>query len=213
MMEKNTTELTHEYIHEHPHIKHCLKKRLINYSSLARIIAKELDIEKKTSKEAILIAARRLQEKLKKEHTVEPEVIALLSKSEIEIRNKIVVFILKKSITFESLGIIQNNIKKESGLFYALEGSNNYTIITQEKYAVNFERKFKEDIIKTNRSLALINIKSPKEIETTCGVISYLTSLFSENGVNINEFFSCWTDTIFIIASQDLNKSLNFLKF
>ena len=58
---KNTTELTHEYVHEHPHIKHCLKQGLINYSSLARFIAKELDIEKKTSKEAILIAAGRLE--------------------------------------------------------------------------------------------------------------------------------------------------------
>ena len=66
-MEKTTAEITVEYIKEHSDIKSCLKKRLLNYSSLSRLIAKELDIEKKTSKEAILIAARRFREKLKKE--------------------------------------------------------------------------------------------------------------------------------------------------
>ncbi len=43
--------------------------------------------------------------------------------------------------------------------------------------------------------------------------ISYLTSLFYENGVNILEFLSCWTDTLFIIDEKDLNKAINFLKF
>ena len=73
-MEKNTTEMTNEYINEHPHIKNCLKRGLINYSALARYIAKELDIEKKSSKEAILIASRRKQDSLKKEFGPEKEI-------------------------------------------------------------------------------------------------------------------------------------------
>ena len=212
-MEKNTTEITNEYINEHPHIKNCLKRGLINYSALARHIAKELDIEKKSSKEAILIAARRKQDNLKKEFGQEKEISKLLSDSEIEIKNKIIVFIIEKNVNFETLENIQSQIKKESGFSYILEGSDNYTIITQEKYVQIIEKSMKNKIIKMNKQMVLINIKSPKEIETIPGVASYLTSLFAENGVNIYEFLSCWTDTIFIIDSKDLNKSINFLKF
>jgi len=212
-MDKNTTELTNEYIDEHPHIKNCLKKGLINYSSLSRHIAKELNIEKKTSKEAILIAARRKQNNLEKEISQEKNISKILLNSEIELKNKINVIILNKNLNFELIKKIQDKIKKESGFLYILEGSDNYTIITQNKFMNNIKKELNSNIIKLNKNMVLLNIKSPKEIETIPGVVSYLTSLFSENNVNIYEFLSCWTDTIFIIDSKDLNKSINFLKF
>jgi len=151
IMEKNTSELTNEYIGKHPYIKNCLKKGLINYSSLARHIAKELGIEKKTSKEAILIAARRTHERLKKTVKFEKEIHTLLLNSEIEIKNKIVVFILEKTLLSDSLEKMQIQIKKLSGTSYVLEGSDNYTIITQEKFIQLIEKNFKNKIIKSNK--------------------------------------------------------------
>ena len=206
---KTTAELTIEYIKSHPNIKSCLKNGLINYSSLARQISKELKIEKKTSIEAILVAARRFQDKLSKEKVYEKKIKYLLRDSEIEIKNKIVVFIINKSISKESFQKIQS----EAGLFYVLEGSNSYTIITQEKNAVQLEKKLKGFIIKTNKDLALVNIISVKDIENIPGVIAYLTSLFAENGVNILEFLSSWTDTLFVIDKKDVNKVIEFLEF
>jgi len=210
-MGESTAKLTEKYINEHPYIKNSLKKGLINYSALSRYIAKELGIEKKSSKEAILIAARRIHDKLRKETVKEKEISQLLSKSEMEIKTKMVVFILEKNVDFNLIYSIQNQIKRESGLSYVLEGSDNYTLITQERFSQLIEKKLRSKIIKTNRKMVMIDIKSSREIETTCGVIAYLTSLFAENGVNIYEFLSCWTDTIFIIDSKDLNKLINFL--
>ncbi|MBW3002643.1 ACT domain-containing protein [Candidatus Woesearchaeota archaeon] len=212
-MKKSTTELTVDYIKEHPCIKSCLKKGLINYSSLARLVAKDLNIEKKTSKEAILIAARRFHDKLKKEAGHEKKIESLLSKSELEIKNKIVVFILEKNINFDIVEQVQKQVKHENGTFYLLEGSRSYTLITQERYAGIIDKKFKLKIAKKNTGLAMVDLKSPKDIETTVGVLSYLTALFAENGVNIVEFFSCWIDTLFIIPSNDVSKVINFLKF
>lgn len=211
--EKSTAELTMEYIKEHPDIKTSLKKDLINYSSLARLISKELGIEKKTSNEAILIAARRFQEKLKSEMSYEKKIKELLSKSEIEIKNKIIVFILEKNLNMDNIESVQKTIRKEFGTLYLLQGSDNYTLITQEKFLGVIEDKFSHSIIKIQKELALIIIKSLKEIEATKGVVAYLTSLFAENDVNILEFLSCWTDTLFVIESADLNKAINFLKF
>jgi len=212
-MEKNTTELTREYIKNHPNIKSCLKKGLINYSSLARLISVDLKIEKKTSKEAILIAARRFHETLKKEIEQDKNILNLLSSSELEIKNKIVVLILSKDIDLEDVDCAQKEIRKDFGTFYLLEGSNSYTLITQERYLNIAEEKLKRKVIKKNDGLALVILKSSREIESTVGVVSYLTSLFAENGVNILEFLSCWTDTLFIIESKDVNKVMGFLNF
>ena len=212
-MDKSTTALTIEYIKEHPHIKSCLKIGLINYSSLARLIGRELHIEKKTSSEAILIAARRFRETLKMELGNERKIRALLCNSEIDIKNKISVLILQKHIDLDYIADFQKGVRKENGALYALEGSDNYTLITQEKYAQRLLRKFEQSTIKAHEGLALINFKSPQEIEEITGVVSYLTSLFAENGVNIIEFLSCWRDTLFVIDALDVNKTLGFLSF
>jgi len=207
-MNKTTAELTVEYIKNHPHIKSCLKSGLINYSSLSRLIAKDLKIEKKTSFEAILIAARRFQNKLSKEKFYEKKIKSLLSESEIEIKNKIVVFIVGKNLD-------KKYFQKNSfeGVFYLLEGSDSHTIITQDKNSKQIEKELKSFILKSSQQLALVNIKSGKDIENIPGVVAYLTSLFAENGVNILEFLSSWTDTLFVIDKKDVNKVIEFLEF
>lgn len=211
--EKTTPQLTNEYINNHPHIKYCLKLGIINYSSLSRLIAKELKIEKNTSIEAILIATRRLEEKLKKEIFNENKINQLLKKSEIGIKNKICVIILKKNIEFNNLQEIEKIIKIKQGVFYLIEESENYLLMIQEKYLELFEKKFNSSIIKFKQNLSLININSDENIETIPGVIAYLSSLFSQNGVNIIEFISCWKDTLFVVETKDVVKIMNFLEF
>jgi hypothetical protein len=212
-MEKTTTGLTIEYIKEHPNIKSCLKRDLINYSSLARLIAKDLGIERKTSMEAILIAARRFREKLKQESVNEQKIKELLHKSEIEVKNKIAVMIVQKSIDLEDVEQMQKAARKEFGTFYFLEGSDSCTIITQEKYSVQMDKAFKGQMIKKMEGLTLINLKSPKEIEQLPGVTAYLTSLFAENSINIVEMLSVWSDTLFVIDTKDINRSMALLTF
>ena len=63
------------------------------------------------------------------------------------------------------------------------------------------------------KGLTLITIKSPEDIETTPGVVSYLYSLFGEHGINIVETMSCWTDTIFVVSEDDFPKAMRVLKF
>jgi len=212
-MAQTTADMTCDYIKQHPDIKSCLKKGLINYSSLARMISKEIGTEKKTSKEAILVSARRLREKLRQEENKDQMISELLAKSEMEIKNKICVIVLDKHIDIDKLDELEDSIRARSGAFYFIEGSENYSIITQDKYGDEIDKRFHAKIIKRHDDLVMINFKSPKEIEKTTGVISYLSSLFSENEVNIIEMFSCWTDTFFVISSSDFNKAVEFLKF
>ena len=178
-MDKSTAELTVEYIKEHPHVKHCLKKGLINYSALARLISRELRLEKSSSKEAILVAARRYKETLKQETSAEDRIKDLMRGSEIEIRNRISVIILSKGINTEKLAEIQVKAKKENGTILVAEGSMSYTVIMQEKYVEHFQNAFANGVLKRKKGLAMVILKSSPEIEHTPGVVAFLASLFA----------------------------------
>jgi hypothetical protein len=208
-----TAEITEKYLSEHPSIKDCLREGIINYSKLSRKIAKELNIEKKTSIEAILIAARRYEEKIKKDKIREEKIIGLLKKSELEIKNKIIVVIIKKNIYPINLIELEKKIKDQDDVVYTIEGTKTYTLITSEKYLKNIETKFKNNIIKLSKNQAMIIMKNPEGIEETTGFTAYLYSRFGEYGVNILETMSCWTDTIFVISEEDIATSMKFLKF
>ena len=208
-----TAELTEKYLSEHPSIKDCLREGIINYSKLSRKIAKELNIEKKTSLEAILIAARRYSEKLKTEKVREEKIIELLKESELEIKNKIVVTIIKKGFEPETMIDIEKKIKKQDDVIYSIEGTKTYTLITSEKYLIDIEREFANKIIKISKEQAMIIMKNPIGIEETTGFTAYLYSRFGEYGVNILETMSCWTDTIFVVSESDIATVMKFLNF
>ena len=143
-----TTELTEKYLSKHPSILDCLKNGIINYSKLSRKIAKELDIEKKTSIEAILIACRRYEAKIKNERILEDKILKILKESELEIKNKIVVTIVDKRKYLEKMVELENKIQKSADTFYAIEGSKVFTIITSEKHLGELKTLFNTGVIK-----------------------------------------------------------------
>ena len=208
-----TTELTEKYLSEHPSIKDCLKHGIVNYSKLSRKIAKEINIEKKASLEAILIACRRYEMKLKDANIREKKILGILKRSELEIKNKIVVVIIGKNIYMEKLLEMEKKTRKTADPFYAIEGTKVFTIILSEKYLDDFKKLFSRNILKTSKNLTMITIKSPTDMENTPGVIAYITSLFSEHGINIVETMSCWTDTIFVVTEHDIPAIMQFFNF
>jgi len=206
-----TTELTEKYIREHTSIKECLKKGLINYSSLSRLIFHDLELSKKTSKEAILIAARRFKEKVKNTG-YEKEIHRILQESNIEIKNNIIVFTIEKMIYPDALIDIEKSIKKKQELFFSIEGTKTITLIVQKSNQKKIQSRFKKFIVSTANTLSLITINS-SGIGKTPGVVNYISGLFYENDINIVEFMSCYDDTLVVIDSNNLEKAMRFLNF
>jgi len=209
----NITKLTEDYILQHPSIKDCLKNGLINYSSLSRKIAFELNLNPKKNFDAILIACRRLKRKLKKDEILESKILKILKESKIEIKNKIIAIVLEKDIFHGNLLNLEKEIKKRKEVFRVIEGVSGITVITTEDFYEMIKSNFKNKIILENKNLAEITIKSPEEIETTAGTYAYLCSLFGENNINIVETLSCWTDTIFLVKEEDVGKVMGLLRF
>ena len=209
----NITKLTESYIAEHPFVKDCLKKGLINYSSLTRQICQDLSLDAKKHFDAILIACRRFYNKIKKEPTVEKRILEILKKSKIEVKNKINSIVLEKDIVFSNLLDIEKEARKSLETFHVVEGATAITIITSDEFAIKVKQAFRNKIVRENKNLVEVILKSPKEIETTSGVISYLYSLLGENGINVYETLSCWTETIFLIEEKGLSRVMELLRF
>ena len=207
------TKITEEYISNHPSIKDCLKNDLINFSSLSRRLAEELDLNLKKNFDAILIACRRYQRKLKNEEVLENKILKILKNSKIEIKNKVIAVVLEKDIFFGTLQNLEKDIKKRKEIFRIIEGASAITVITTEEFLEPIRKYFKNKIIVENTNLAEITIKSPKEIEEVPGTYAYLCSLFGENNINIVETLSCWTDTIFLVDEKDTGKVVGLLRF
>jgi len=207
------TKITEEYISNHPSVKDCLKNDLINFSSLSRKIAKELDLNLKKNFDAILIACRRFQRKLKNEEAAESKILRILKKSRIEIKNKVIAVVLEKGVFFGTLLNLEKDIRKKNEVFRIIDGASAVTVITNEEFLDTIRKYFKNSIIAENTRLAEITIKSPEEMETTPGAYAYLCSLLGENNINIVETLSCWTDTIFLVDEKDAGKVMGLLRF
>lgn len=206
----NITKAVEKHVSERPSIKDCLKMKLINYSALSRQIGSELGI---SNFDAILIACRRYAEKLKSEEVLEKRIIDILKKSRIGVKNRIVAVVIEKTIYYNSLLELEKEIRKKDETLHIMEGANAITLVTSSDYTDNIRKLFKGQIIKISKDLAEINVKSPRELENTPGVLSQMCSLFAERGINIVESMSCWTDTLFVINESDIAKVMDALKF
>src|SRR3989338_1449103 len=119
----NIQKSVEEYIKEHPRIRDCLTNKLINYSSLARMISKELGISQKNF-DAILIACRRHRDKIKDQNVFETRILELLKKTKAELKNKMMVAVLEKNINYNSLLELQKEVTSRKEEIHIIQGSN-----------------------------------------------------------------------------------------
>ncbi|MBN2454440.1 hypothetical protein JXB11_02745 [Candidatus Woesearchaeota archaeon] len=207
----NITKLVEGYISSHPSIKDSLIKGLVNYSSLSRLIMKELKLESK-SFDAVLIACRRHQERLKADELHEEKIISIIRKSKLEIKNKIVVAVVQKDYIYSLVNELGKSAKRVSEPFYAIEGSDVITMVTSEALLGKVKDNFGTHILRLSKDLALVTIRSPKELEKTSGVFSVLAGTLAERGINVLETMSCWTDTLFVVEDKDVSALIDAFK-
>ncbi len=205
----NITKISEKYISEHPSIKDCLIKEIINYSALAREICDFYRIDKF---DAVLIACRRYYYKLKKK-VHEKDIIKLVKNSKLIVRNKIIVAIIEKPKDLVRIYNFQKLVKKEKADFNIIEGENVITIVTNEKYQNHISEEFKSWLLKVERNLVQITLVFNPMIETTSGVVNYIYGLLADNDINVLEEMSCWTDLMMILEEKDLARAINVLSF
>ncbi len=209
-----TAKLVFEYLENHPGIKQCLKAGLINYSALARKISLELKIGGKSSFDAIMVACRRFSEKSRPPPELESKIVKLVKGGKFEMRNRVSVFILEDdSLVWEKILDFAKSVKSKGDTFHLFQGTKTITLVLDDDFAKEVEDSFSGYILRARKGLVQITHKTSEKIEEVPGFLNFLTALLCENGVNIYECISSWTDTIFLISEKDAQKTFPLLNF
>ena len=208
-MEK-VTDIVRRYIFNHPSLRDCLIKNLINYSSLARKICEEENLEQF---DAVLAACRRYAARFKNSSLNEIAISSLISKSKIRVRNKIIVAVIEKPRDFEKIHALRKLARKNRGDFNSIEGEDVVTLITNEEFLPDIKVAFKGRIKIVTEDLVQISMIFGRKIETTPGVTAFVYSLLAEKGINVREEMSCWTDILIVIDQKDMARALSVLDF
>lgn len=174
------------WLDEHPYIVYGLKKNIINYSSLSRMIQGDLNIK---NFDAVIVAIRRYSEKIDYLKSTGKEIINIIKKSKMEIKTGVNVYIIKSPLYF-----------KEKSYLHIITGNKFSVVISESELDIN--------CVKKHTGVMEVRIVSPLEIETTPGVVPFIYNTIAEKGINIIETYSCYSDTIFIFDKKDLLRVL-----
>ncbi|MCQ2086338.1 MAG: ACT domain-containing protein [archaeon] len=202
-MNNSLAKKTRGYIDTHPSIKDCMSRGLINYSSLSRMIVKDLNLD---NEKAVMIACKRYVSKLRSTLSFESCVLKILKDSYLEMRTKACI------ITAKNDWIILQNM---NNLFKDLWNKNSFMQIVQSTSALTIiaDKTLKNriidavghyNVIKVKEGFAEVVVRSPEKIIDTNGVVAYLVTNLSNAGINIEEAVSCHTDTIFIVNESNI---------
>src|SRR3989344_6400512 len=145
----STAQRVFAWISEHPYVMYGLRKRLFNYSSVCRLIQKELGIK---NFDAVLAAVRRHAEKPTVLASTGKEIMDVLRKSFLEVRTGITVTITKT--------------RPRDHQFLHLISSGTFSVVISDK-------ELDIDAIKTHTGVVEVRVKSPPELEKVPGVVAY----------------------------------------
>ncbi len=209
-MKESLAEKTRIYIDSHPSVKDCVAKGLVNYSSLARMIMKDIGVD---NEEAVMIACRRYASRLNTTTDHELSILRILKDSRLEMRTKTCIVTAKNDwAVFHKMDSLFKDCWNENSIMQCVQSASAVTIIA--------DRTLKDriidavgmlNIIKVRENLVEIAVKSPEMIVNTSGVIAYLITNLSDAGINLEETVSCHTDTIFIVNESDMISAYSVL--
>ncbi len=205
----SAAEMTRRYIDRHPSIRDCISKDLVNYSSLSRLIMKELGVK---NEEAVLAASRRYAMKLSKTD-FEGAVMRVFEESRLELKTRICIVVAKNEwIVLKNLEEVVKKILGDKSTMQVLQSANAITVISEDKHLPSIVNAIGNDyVVSVKENLAEITVKSPPAIEETPCAFAYLMAMLSEQGINLLEAVSCYTDTIFIVSRDDMMAAFDIL--
>ena len=111
--------------------------------------------------------------------------------------------------TKENLEKIRKTVARFSGEFLqTIEGISIITLISDLNSFHKISLIFAEEtVVDTKQNLATVIIRSPDEIIYTPGCVQAFYNAVSRRHINIEETMSCFTETIIVLAMEDVSKA------
>ncbi|WEU39969.1 MAG: ACT domain-containing protein [Candidatus Odinarchaeum yellowstonii] len=206
MQEISIAEASRRVISNMPSVIDAIKLDILNYSSLAELIAGRVEkiIGRKAGVEAIKMALMRYSEDLKKDLSLtQDRVKKIIAGSVLELKNDLTLLTVKQSELSGKIDLLFKSIPNFRFL-QLTQGTSTFNLIIDER---GFDAVKKvvdvKGIMEVYRNQSAIILISPPEIIKTPGVVSHLLELLARNNINITQVISCHTDTVFLVDKKD----------
>lgn len=207
------SNLVQKIIDQKIYIQESMNKNIISYSYLAKQLRPEIEEElgRKVRKHAIEMALRRYSDEIKKKH----KDITFNYSSDIIMKTQLCDFAVQRSPTLiNKLKKLYDIVEYNKGdILNIIQGSNELSIITNERYKEQFKIKLKnEKILNIEEKLVSLTMTFSKDFLYTPGVIFNIIRNIAWDNVNIFEIVSTNTELTFIIHRKDAIKGYRALE-
>lgn len=199
---KSVAESVREYLSQRHCIRDCIVLGLINNSSLSRVICRELRIRNSA---AVHSALRRYSRKVRNEvASLDNSINSIIANSSISMRSDVAVVTIPVDANWRE-------VDRKFALFHVIEGDGVTNLIMDSKELPRLNNLGFETI-KVRPNLSAITINSPPEIVSVPGVTIRLLEPLSFNGINIQEYMSCYTSKIILLKREDASRAYELLE-
>ncbi len=196
-----------EYLSSNPWAMESLKSGIVNYSSLARYVMKEL---KTQNFNAVLAAIKRYPER---NPTLESAYKSALSESRIEAYYSITNLTIRNSSeNFIKVSKIYSEIFESGGRIRVVQGSQGIVLVIDKKNAPDVRKLFPpDDILSFRDNLGELVVISPLIIEKLRGYVAYISTILAINGINVYQVAAFYNDITFIMDEKLMNSAVGVM--
>ncbi|MGD9212969.1 MAG: hypothetical protein PVI90_19445 [Desulfobacteraceae bacterium] len=205
-MVNSISKTVQNLIDEDLSLQDALQRNYGNYSAIARMLLPKIQetTEDEINIESVITAVKRAETNYT---LLQGKITRVVAGSVLNIRTDMA----KVSVnnTKQNLEKIRKTLATFSGEFLqVIEGNTVVTLISDLNSFHIISGIFDEtDVIDQNQNLATVIIRSPDDITSTPGCVQAFYNAISRRHINIEETMSCYTETIIVLAMEDVSKA------
>lgn len=214
---KTVASAVEQYIKSKPFLQTALSQGIINLTSLARVIRKDIQSESTTREVrngAIVMALKRLSVDMEFRST--HRIVKVLKNiGDIIVRSNLTDYTFLTSETFmNAQAQLLNKIKNNRDIFYATtRGVNEANIIVSNSMESIVENIFKKErILHKFTDLGAISVKLPEENVSVSGIYYFIFQRLAWEGVNMNEVISTANEFTIVIPENQIDIAFKVIK-
>jgi hypothetical protein len=205
-MVNSISKTVQNLIDEDLSLQDALQRDYGNYSAIARMLMPKVKeaVNSDVNLESVITSVKRA----KANYTIlQGKITQVVAGSVLNIRTDMAKVSVDK--TKKNLEKIRKSLATFSGEFLqVIEGNSVVTLISDLNSFHTINGVFdKNDVIDQKQSLATVIIRSPDEITSTPGCVQAFYNAVSRRHINIEETMSCYTETIIVLAMEDVSKA------
>jgi predicted regulator of amino acid metabolism with ACT domain len=204
----NISEATRKALSKYPYLDQYMAMRVVNYRGLARKILPEISREVGLTPNvlSIVTALRRTTRKRKPEKS---ELEGILAKSNVNLKYDMAAATV--TLGRNDMRGVKEKLLKE-GTYILLQGMESLTVIADDLIIKKVREHLGSEVLEIYSNLAIVVVKSPKEITKTPGVIAYLANILAIEKINVVEMMSSHAETAFIVEERDALRTIEVLR-